>query len=173
MKKLISVLLTLHLFLTFTKSQTTDAWVRLAPPGGGFVVMVPGQAEEQNFNKPEVFSSKIYTVVVKEGSQPRALYLAGFGDYAPTVKLDPQTELNLNRDNFIKEMQGMKLLQSRSITLDSRLGIEFTGESNQAKVTCKFYIRGNRVFQLAVMVFTGADEARNVNMFFDSFAFTD
>lgn len=172
MYKLISVLLTLFVFASIASAQTGDNWVRLAPTDGGFAVMVPGQAEEQNFNRDQ-FTSKIYTVIVKQGQTGRAVYLAGFGDYAPSVKIDPLTELNADRDNFIKELSGMKLLESHNTTLDGRLGIEFTGESNQATVTCRFYVNGNRVFQLAVMVFKGVDEKKNVDKFFDSFAFTN
>jgi hypothetical protein len=150
-----------------------DNWVRLAPPDSGFVVMVPGQAEEQTANKGEIFTSKIYMVIVKEGGTGRAIYLAGVGDYASSIKIDPLTELNANRDNFIKELSGMKLVESHNTTLDGRLGIEFTGESNQATVTCRFYVKGNRVFQLAAMVFKGIDEKKNVAKFFDSFAFTN
>jgi hypothetical protein len=150
-----------------------DNWVRLAPTDGGFAIMVPGQAEEQSFNKEQIFTSRIYTVILKDGGNGRAIYLAGFGDYAASVKIDPLTELNANRDNFIKELPGMKLIESHNTTLDGRLGIEFTGESSQATVTCRFYVKGNRVFQLAAMVFKGVDEKKNVDKFFDSFAFTN
>jgi hypothetical protein len=145
----------------------------LAPTDGGFAVMVPGQAEEQTYNKDQVFTSKIYTVIVKDGATGRAIYLAGVGDYVSTIKFDPAAELNQNRDNFIKGLPGMKLVESHNTTLDGRLGIEFTGESERATVSCRFYLKGNRVFQLAAMVFKGYDEKKNVAKFFDSFAFTN
>ncbi|HEY8227181.1 MAG TPA: hypothetical protein VIG25_18040 [Pyrinomonadaceae bacterium] len=173
MSKLIGFLIPLLLLVTSVTAQSDDTWVRLAPTGGGFAVMVPGKAEEQSFNKEEIFKSKIYTVILKNGSDGRAIYLAGFGDYAASVKIDPQAELNANRDNFIKELPGTRLLESHTITLDGRPGIEFTGDSDRATVTCRFYVAGNRVFQLAAMVFKGVDEKKNVNRFFDSFAFTN
>lgn len=176
MIKLISLFLTITFSLTLASAQTAQApepWVRLAPTGGGFAVMVPGQAEEQTYNKDQLFTSKIYTVIIRDGAAGggRAIYLAGVGDYAATVKVDPQGELNANRDNFIKELPETKLIESHNITLDGRLGIEFTGESNRATVKCRFYLKGNRVFQLAAMIFKGFDETKNVNKFFDSFAF--
>lgn len=170
MPKTIELFLTIALSLTAVSAQSPE-WIRLAPAGGGFAVMVPSQPEEQTFNK-ELFTSKIYTAVVKDAAAARAIYLAGVGDYVPSVKIDPQGELNANRDNFIKELAGMKLLESRNISLDGRPGIEFTGESDRATVTCRFYVRGNRVFQLAAMIFKGVDETKNVSKFFDSFAFT-
>ena len=171
MPKTIALFLTIALSLTVVSAQTPE-WIRLAPAGGGFAVMVPSQPEETTPNKGQLFTSKIYTAVVKDASATRVIYLAGVGDYAPTVKVDPQGELNANRDNFIKELSGMKLLRSRNITLDGRPGIEFTGESDRATVHCRFYVKGNRVFQLAAMIFKGVDETENVSKFFDSFAFT-
>lgn len=175
MSKNIALFLALLLSLIVVSAQTAqtpESWVRLAPPGSGFAVMVPGQAEEQTSNKDQLFTSKIYTVIVKDGlGGGRAIYLTGVGDYAATIKVDPQGELNANRDNFIKELAGTKLLESHNITLDGRLGIEFTGESDRATVKCRFYVKGNRVFQLAAMTFKGVDETKNVNKFFDSFAF--
>lgn len=173
----ISLLLIIALSLSVTSAQTAqspESWVRLAPSGGGFAVMLPGVAEEQTSNTDPRFSSRIYRLIVRDGSAGgRAIYLAGVGDYAATVRLDPQGELNANRDNFIKELAGMKLLESRNITLDGRMGIEFTGESDRATVKCRFYLKGNRVFQLATLIFKGFDETKNINKFFDSFAFTD
>ena len=171
MPKTIALFLTIALSLTAVSAQAPE-WIRFAPAGGGFVVMFPSQPEEKTSNKEQLFTSKIYTAVVKDESTARAIYLAGVGDYVPTVKLDPQGELNANRDNFIKELAGLKLIESRNIILDGRLGIEFTGESDRATVTCRFYVKGNRVFQLAAMVFKGVDETKNVSKFFDSFAFT-
>jgi len=67
----------------------------------------------------------------------------------------------------------MKLLESHDITLDGRSGIELTGESDTTTVTARFYVKGNRVYQLAAVVFKGMDEKENVMKFFDSFAFVD
>ena len=60
----------------------------------------------------------------------------------------------------------MKLLESHNITLDGRPGIELTGESDQVTVTARFYIKGNRVYQVAALVFKGMDEKENVSKFF-------
>jgi hypothetical protein len=132
--------------------------------------MVPGKTEEQLSTK-EQFTSRLFTYVAQDGSTKRAIYLVGWGEYAPSVKLEPQAELEANRDNFVKALPGMKLVTSNKITLDGRLGLEFTGDSGGGSVTSRVYIVGNRVFQLAVMVFTGIDEKANVNKFFESFAF--
>jgi hypothetical protein len=134
--------------------------------------MIPGKAEEQTIKKDE-YSATLYTLTVKDGSSPRVIYLVGVGDYASTVKVDPQVELPADRDNFIKGLPGMKLIESHNMTLDGRPGIELTGESNEVTLKARFFVKGNRVYQLAALVFKTADEKVNVMKFFDSFAFVD
>ncbi|HEX7296469.1 MAG TPA: hypothetical protein VF251_11985 [Pyrinomonadaceae bacterium] len=171
MYKTISVLLTLFALFGSAVAQANE-WQRLAPTGAGYAVMIPGKAEEQAINQDQ-YRATLYTLTVKDGGSPRVIYLAGVGDYAATVKVDPQTELPADRDNFIKGLPGMKLLESHNITLDGRPGIELTGESDQVTVTARFYIKGNRVYQVAALVFKGMDEKENVSKFFESFAFLD
>ena len=171
MHKPILVLLTLVALIGPVVAQTNE-WQRLAPAGSGYAVMIPGKAEEQSINK-EQYSASLYILTVKDASTPRVIYLAGIGDYAATIKVDPQVELPADRDNFIKEFPGMKLIESHNVTLDGRPGIELTGESDQATVTARFYLKGNRVYQLAALVFKGSNEKANVTKFFDSFAFID
>jgi len=171
MQKPVLVLLTLIVLIGSVVAQTNE-WQRLAPAAGGFAVMIPGKPEEQSINKDQ-YSANLYILTIKDSSSARVIYLAGVGDYAATVKVDPQIELPADRDNFIKELPGMKLIESHNITLDGRPGIELTGESEQTTVTARFYLRGNRVYQLAALVFKGANEKANVTKFFDSFAFID
>jgi hypothetical protein len=171
MLKLHACILMLLTLLTTASVQTNEPWIRLAPEGTGFAVMLPGKPEEKADNKGQ-FSSRLFTLITKDGTTPRAIYLVGWGEYAASVKIETQAELEANRDNFIKELPGMKLLGTQKITLDGRPGIEFTGDSERASVVSRVYVVGHRVFQLAVMVFKGMDEKVNVNKFFDSFAFT-
>lgn len=171
MRKSITILATLLLLVSSITAQT-NTWVRHAPAGGGYAVMIPGKPEEQT-KKEDTYSATLYILTVKDGSTPRIIYLVGVGDYAPTVKVDPQVELPADRDSFIKGLPGTSLVESHNITLDGRPGIELTGESNQMTVTARFYVKGNRVYQLATLVFKGVDEKVNVMKFFDSFAFID
>src|SRR2546429_6436455 len=75
--------------------QATD-WVKVAPAGGGFSVMMPGKPEEEV--KPgKDFTSHLFTVTTDKG-----IYLAAYADYAPNIKLNVSGELAANRDNFLK-----------------------------------------------------------------------
>ena len=96
MYKLILVLLTFVALIGSVVAQTNE-WQRLAPTGAGYAVMIPGKAEEQSINK-EQYSASLYILTVKDASTPRVIYLAGIGDYAATMKVDPQIELPADRD---------------------------------------------------------------------------
>ena len=162
--------LSLILFLTFLIApwvlalQATD-WVRVAPVGGGFTVMMPGKPEEEV--KPgQDFTSHLFTVTTD-----KAIYLAAYADYAPKIKLNVIAELVANRDNFLKALDA-KLIDNKEITMDGHTGLEFTGESDQALFKSRVYLFGNRVHQIGVAVFKGKDDAANVDRFFGSFSFT-
>jgi hypothetical protein len=161
--------LSLILFLTFLIApsifafQATD-WVKVAPFGGGFTVMMPGKPQEEV--KPgEDFTSHLFTITTD-----KAIYLAAYGDYAPTTKLNVAGELVANRDNFLKALDA-KLIDSKEISMDGHTGLEFTGESDQASFKSRVYLFGSRIHQIGVAVFKGKDDAANVDRFFGSFSF--
>jgi hypothetical protein len=146
--------------------QATPKWITFSPPKGGFSILMPAEPKEETDSKTD-FTSHLYSA-----STDNAIYLAGFGDYAPSVRLDVQGELAANRDNFIKGLPQAKLLSSRNVTLEEHPGIEFTGENSQARFKSRIYLIGNRVYQIVALEFVGKDDTENVNRFFSSFAFT-
>jgi len=162
--------LSIVLLLTFLVApsifafQVTD-WAKVAPVGGGFSVMMPGKPEEEV--KPgKDFTSHLFTVTTD-----KAIYLVGYGDYAPNIKLNVSGELVANRDNFLKALDA-KLIESKEISMDGHAGLEFTGESDQASFKSRVYLFGNRIHQIGVAVFKGKEDAANVDRFFGSFSFT-
>ncbi len=140
-------------------------WVKVSPAGGGFAIMMPAKPEEK-VEPSDEFTFHLFTVTAD-----KAIYLASYGDYAPSIKLNPEGELLANRDNFLKGVSA-KLIDSKKIILDGRAGLEFTGESDQASFKSRVYLFGNRVHQIAVAVFKGQDDTDNVNRFFASFTFS-
>ena len=142
-----------------------SGWVKVEPLGGGFSVMMPAKPDEK-VEPPEKFTFHLFTV-----KGERAIYAASFGDYAPSIKLNSEGELIADRDNFLKGVNA-KLIESRKITLDGHAGLEFTAENETASFRGRFYLLGNRAYQLAVVIFRGQDDSDNVNRFFDSFTFS-
>ncbi|HVS81222.1 MAG TPA: hypothetical protein VHE60_05775 [Pyrinomonadaceae bacterium] len=164
-KRLSAALLFVFLFAPVMNGYQGSEWSKVAPEGGGFSILMPAKPEEEVTPK-EDFTLHLFTVV-----SANAIYLAGYGDYAPSIRLDPAGELAANRDSFLKGVNAT-LVDSKSIALDGRAGLEFTGESDQASFKGRVYLFGNRVHQISVAVFKGKDDTENVNRFFASFAFT-
>jgi len=138
-------------------------WIKVSPLGAGFSVLMPAKPEEE-VKSTDDFTSHLFSITTT-----KVVYLAGYGDYAPSIKLSADAELTSNRDKFLKGLNAT-LLASKQITLDGRPGLEFTGESQQASFKSRVYLSGNRVYQVAVAVLDGKTDSDNVDRFFASFA---
>jgi hypothetical protein len=158
-------LLVILVSIVVGQEHTNSTWVKLAPESGGFTAMMPSKPEEQLTTKEEVTT---HAYIAK---LDRCVYLSAYSDYVGGVKVAAQIELEADRDNFNKALDA-KLLTSRNITFDGRQGIEFTSETPAANIKSRVFIRGNRVFQQAVLIWKDTDQTKQVEMFFDSFAFT-
>ncbi len=139
-------------------------WIKTAPVGGGFSVMMPAKPEE------EVKPGNDFTAHLFRVTTDTTLYTIAYGDYAPSVRLNVDEELVANRDNFLKGLDAT-LKTTKPITMEGRKGIEFTGENAQASFKSRIFIFGTRFFQIAVAVLRGKDENENSNRFFNSFEF--
>lgn len=140
-------------------------WIRVSPVGAGFSVLMPAKPEEE-VKPSDDFTSHLFSITTD-----KAVYLAGYGEYAPSIKLSGEAELTANHDKFLRGLNAT-LLASKPISLDGRPGLEFTGESEQASFKSRVYLSGNRVYQVAVAVLSGKTDSDNVDRFFASFAFT-
>jgi hypothetical protein len=100
------------------------------------------------------------------------IYMVGYIDYAPSVRLDAAAEMIANRDQFLRGLNAA-LTSSKPIELDGRSGLEFTGESDQYYFKSRFYVFGNRIHQIAVERPRGSDDSAGTDRFFASFAFTN
>src|SRR2546423_1290722 len=118
--------------LTVSAFQNAD-WIKVAPVGAGFSVLMPGKPEEEVKSAPD-FTLHLFSIMAE-----KTIYIAGYGDYAPSIKLAPDGELAANRDNFLKSLNAT-LVASRQINLDGHPGLEFTGESEQASLSSRVYL---------------------------------
>ena len=142
-----------------------DEWIKVAPAGGGFSVMMPAKPEEETRPGDDL------TVHLFTAPTDNALYTVAYGEYAPSVRFNVDDELAANRDNFLKGVDaGLKT--TKPLTMDGKKGLEFTGENAQASFKTQVFIFGTRFYQIAVAVLRGKDDAENSNRFFASFEFT-
>ena len=169
MKLLKRIIVTTTLLVSLASSlqalQSSD-WIKFAPPGGGFSVMVPAEPKELESPPVKDFTAHAFGMAVDN-----AVYVICYGDYAPGIHLNTDAELLANRDNFLKGLNGTAGSTSK-IALDGHAGIEFTGESAEYTFESRVYLSGNRVYQVAVGVRKGGpDNAASSARFLKSFAF--
>ena len=148
--------------LAVSAAQSAE-WIKVSPLGAGFSVLMPAKPEAE-VKSTEDFTSHLFSITTD-----KTIYLAGYCDYAPSIKLSVDAELTANCDKFLKGLNAT-LVASKQITLDGRPGLEFTGESEQASFKSRVYLSGNRVYQVAVAVLSGKTDSDNVDRFFASFA---
>jgi hypothetical protein len=164
------VIFVLTLLLAFPSSlaasQSGD-WIKFAPEGGGFTILMPSQPKAIEVKPREDFISHLFTAI-----SANVIYMAGYIDYAPSVSLDPAAEMIANRDQFLRGLNAA-LTSSKSIELDGHSGLEFTGESDQYYFKSRFYVFGNRIHQIAVERPKGPEGLASTDRFFASFAFTN
>src|SRR5438876_11846767 len=91
----LAAILVLVCALTASAFQNAD-WIKVAPVGAGFSVLMPGKPEEEVKSAPD-FTFHLFSIIAE-----KTIYIAGYGDYPPTIKLAPDGELAANRDNFLK-----------------------------------------------------------------------
>ena len=151
---------------SFLPAQSSD-WVKVAPAGGDFIVMMPAEPKELELTPGANFTARAHGVLIDD-----VIYICLSGDYAASIHLNPDAELAANRDNFLKTLNA-SLISTKKIELDGRAGLEFTGENAQTTFQSKVYIRGNRIYQIAVGVPKGTGDSANASRFLKSFAFTD
>jgi hypothetical protein len=159
-------ILTLMLGLSSSlEAYQSGDWIKFVPEGGGFTVLMPSPPRLIEVKPKEDFISHLFTAISGD-----AIYMAGYIDYAPSVRLDA-AELIVNRDNFLRGLNAA-LTSSKPIKLDGRSGVEFTAESDQYYFKSRFYIFGNRIHQIAVERPKESQDSASADRFFASFAFT-
>ena len=142
------------------------SWVRLNSEEGRFSVLLPELVKdhaETNSSEKGPYTTHLFVARTTKG-----VYLIGWVDYDPAFNFGVQSELEANRDNFVKGVQGT-LLNTTRIELNGNPGLEFTAETPQTFYKSRVYIIGRRPYQLIAGSNKGQDNADNVARFFDSF----
>ena len=149
-----------------SSAQAQSQWVLFEPAGGGFSVSMPGTPKTETETKPSdlgPYTSNLFTVTAGD-----VIYLIGYVDYQPTVRLDVQGEIAATRDKFLKAVNGT-LVAEKKITLDGHSGLEFTADIGTSHfVTSKVYVVGQRPYQILAVTRKGADQT-DANKFLSSF----
>lgn len=151
-------------------AQNAD-WETLQPEDGSFTALMPGHPEYQKTIQNSLMAGEntlhVYTYRIKG-----VVYRLGYTAYPPGPAMDPETELQANRDNFIQGIRG-RLIRSIVIRLQGVPGIDFTAESERLRIRSRVYFVDQRAIQLIVAVPKGKDETINVTRFLESLHFSN
>jgi len=130
---------------------------------GGFSVKMPGSAKEEAASENNVIL-RSYTV-----ERPQSLFTVACMVYLPGAKMDAQSELATNRDNFNRESEAT-LIAETPIALQGVAGLDFTSESAKYRTDyrVRVYADGNRVYMLSAGVRKGQDAMLDVERFLGS-----
>ena len=150
-----------------TPKPTEVGWEKFSSIDGRFSVLMPVTPTD----KTETIASDPwpYTTHLLVGRDAiERVFLIGWVDYHPAFNFNKQSELEANRDEFVKGV-GAKLLTSRTITIDGYRTLEFTAENEEKVYKSRVYMVGRRPYQIVIGLPKGQDDTASINLFFNSF----
>lgn len=149
-------------------ANVTDAsgWVQFTSDTGRFSVLMPEIPKDQiQTTQSEHGPYTTHLFIVRD---PTSVYLIGWVDYDPSFNFNRQSEMEANRDNFVKGIKA-KLVSTRSLNLDGYSALEFTAETEDRVFKSRVYMVGRRPYQIVIGSPKDLDDSANLNRFFNSF----
>lgn len=149
-----------------TNAADEGGWIRFKSDLGRFSVLMPEMPKDQvETTQSEHGPYTTHLFIARNGNN---VYLIGWVDYDPNFNFNKQSELNANRDNFVKGIKAT-LVNSTPRTIDGYQAIEFTAETTDRIFKSRVYMVGRRPYQIVIGYPKEMDEATSVNRFFSSF----
>lgn len=142
------------------------SWVKFTSDVGRFSVLMP----ETPTDKIDTVDSEHgpYTTHLFIVRDTTSVYLIGWVDYSPSFNFNRQSEMEANRDNFVKGISA-KLLNSRMLTIDGYPALEFSAETADRTFKSRVYMVGRRPYQIVIGSPKDQDDSVSLNRFFNSF----
>ena len=144
----------------------SSGWVQFTSDAGRFSVLMPEIPEDKAQTVPSEHGP--YTTHLFVVRDPVNVYLIGWVDYDPKFNFNRQSEMEANRDNFVKGIEAT-LVSSRALTLDGFPALEFTAETADRVFKSRVYMVGRRPYQIVIGSPKGIDNSVTLNRFFNSF----
>jgi len=152
-----------------TPGLAVPTWTKFTSQEGRFSVLMPGTPKYTVETTPSDHGP--YTTHLLTLRAPRNVFLIGWVDYDPSFNFNLQSELEMNRDNFVRGVKA-RLLETRSTTIDGYRAIEFTAEAPLRIFKSRVYMVGRRPYQIVIGSPKGEDDSADVDRFFKSFKVT-
>lgn len=145
----------------------SSGWVRFTSEAGRFSVLMPELPEAQ---PPQTTPSEHgpYTTHLFITRAPTSIFLIGWVDYDPNFNFNRLSELEANRDNFVKGVKAT-LMDSRMLTIDGFQVIEFIAETDERRFKSRVYMVGRRPYQIVITSAKTQDDSVSTSRFFNSF----
>jgi len=148
------------------QEHSGDSWVSFTSEVGRFSALLPQTPTDQVETIPSEHGP--YTTHLFVAKSAKSVFLIGWVDYDPSFDFNPQSELDANRDNFIRGIPA-KLVSSKNTRIDGYQSLEFTAETANTIYISRVFIVGRRPYQLVVRTDKGLDDSDSVTRFFGSF----
>ena len=167
--RLVMAVIILVAACSFSNAQQT-AWTAFSSDEGGFSVLMPGVP---NPNKLTVNTTSGVAEANMFSLSDESLneYIVAYSKYPKTDSREVSTRKLFDkvRDEILLVQHG-KLLNEAAITLDGFSGRSIAVERPDGVITtARFYVVGDRFYQLSVNAKTNGREPEATNRFLDSF----
>jgi hypothetical protein len=139
-------------------------WVRYDSAVGRFSVLMPEIPKDTVETKESEHGP--YTTYLFIARDERNVYLIGWVDYDAKFNFNRQSEMEANRDNFVK---GVKATLTGSLTIDGYQVLEFTADTADRTFKSRVYMVGRRPYQIVIGYPKEDETVAPVGRFFNSF----
>ena len=167
--KLVIAVIALLSACSFLNAQQ-PVWQELRSTEGGFSVLMPG-APAPNKVTVNTSSGVQEANMFSWSDESLSEYIVAYSKYSKTDSKVVQTAKLFDkvRDGILLAQQG-KLLSEAAITLDGHDGREIAVERPDGVITmARFFVVGNRFYQLSARAKTNGRELETMRQFLDSF----
>lgn len=152
--------------ITPNNNVRADGWVPFNSVDGNFNVLLPDTPTEKTETTQSEHGPYTTHLFIVRGDPN--VFLIGWVDYDPSFNFNRTSELEANRDNFVKGINAT-LRTTRSLTLDGYQAIEFKADTADRTFFSRVYMVGRRPYQIVIGVPKGGEESSDTTKFFGSF----
>jgi hypothetical protein len=146
-------------------SPAAAAWARVRPRGAGFTVELPGEPTYQS----QSIATSVGSVELQIGlvATPSGAYVLGWSEYPVDIS-DVEASLAGARDGAVKNVSGT-LVDDAPVTREGLPGRAFSATVPGGTYRAEVFLQGRRLYQLAVVASTGAEDDFDPDRYFASF----
>jgi len=172
MKKNIGRLFILCAIVLVISGCDISGWKQYVSPEGGFSVKMPAEPKAQKIILDTEVGRTYLNIYILNRKDDEFVYSIGYVDYPASLFQLKKADkiLDDGRDGAVRNIKG-KLISESKIAIDKNPGREVTIESTigDAVLKAKFFLVGQRMYQLMVTTSKKMSNSYQIKKFLDSF----